>query len=360
MRQASRTILALTVFAATALGGPPESAAPSAQPVVAAKLPQAASEALEGFRKVPWGDRCKPVRGDPAPDGWQERVKTEAALAALDVKDWPSLQALLADPDRFVRAVAARALGLSGHMSNTAALAAALAVEKDKLVRVALVEALGRTAGPGALEAIEAQQTHGGDVDVSWTVGMARRQIKGRRWDVANLRAEFVDAARAQFSLAAIGKEAPELSLPGPDKPVNLGPYRGKVVVLAFTHGDRDALGEKVLLRMTKEMENLAKLDVQVIVVDPHEKERTAAWAQRMTLPFMVFASDPANRAAAAYGVARQLVVGGEWLNSPAWFVIDRKGRLVWQKVGRQQSDHASLGELLPVLENVSRNIVLK
>jgi peroxiredoxin len=223
-----------------------------------------------------------------------------------------------------------------------------------------MIEALGRTGGDGALAAVEAQQTPGCDADISWMVGLARRQLKGGRWDIDNLRAEFVDSARAKFSVAEIGKDAPELALPSAEKPVTLGPYKGKVVVVVFTHGDRDVVGEKVLQRMTMEKEHLDRLDVQLIVVDPHEKERTLAWAQRMALPYMVFASDPAARAASAYGVAKQVVAGGEWQPSPAWFVIDRKGRIVWEKLGRQEQDHASLGELMPILEKVSLSIELK
>ena len=31
-------------------------------------------------------------------------------------------------------------------------------------------------------------------------------------------------------------------------------------------------------------------------------------------------------RGASAYGVAKQMVVSGEWLPAPAWFVVDRRG----------------------------------
>lgn len=341
----ARTLLVLGALAVTALAAD------------APKLPPAAAESLEAFRKVPWADRCKPVRADPAPDGWQQRVKTEAALASLDARDAGALEALLADPDRFVRAVAARGLGLVGDTKSAAPLASALAAEKDKLARIEMIQALARTGGGGALEAVEAQQAPGGDADIAFVAGLARRQLKGSAWDVASLRAEFAEAARAKFGVAEMGKDAPDLALPSADKPVNLGPYKGKVVVLVFTHGDRDVVGEKVLLRMTMEKERFEKLDVQVIVVDPHERERTAIWAAKMAMPFVVFASDPAARAASAYGVAKQVIAGGEWQPSPAWFVIDRKGRVAWSKIGKQQSDHASLGELLPVLEKTSLNI---
>ena len=101
----------------------------------------------------------------------------------------------------------------------------------------------------------------------------------------------------------------------------------------------------------------LAAGRVVVIVVTPHEKERTALWAGRLRVPF-VFVSDPSGRAQAAYGVARQLVFGSEWLPSPGWFVIDRQGRLVWSYVGTKTDDHAHLGKLLPVLADVTAGIM--
>src|SRR5439155_8200567 len=110
MRAAFRTSSLVALLAAAALAGPKETAPPRAPVVV--DLPKPAAEALDAFRKIPWDERCKPTRPDPAPDGWQQWVKTEAALAALDAKDAGKLAALLLDPDRFVRVVAARALGL--------------------------------------------------------------------------------------------------------------------------------------------------------------------------------------------------------------------------------------------------------
>lgn len=359
MRIARPVVFVLACVAGPALGGSPESAPPAAKGAPS-MLPAAATAALDAFRAVTWGDRCKPIRAEPAPEGWQVRVKAQAALASLDAKDRPTLTALLGDADRFVRALAARAVGLHGSADDTPALAEALAAEKDKLARIAMIEALGRTGGPAALAAVEAQQQPGVDADISWMVGLARRQLKGQRWDVENLRAEFAEAARAPFGKAEKGKEAPELALPSPGKPVNLAPYKGRVVVLAFTHGDRDPVAEKALQRLTMEEERFARLDVQFIVVDPHEKERTAIWQQKVRLPSLVFASDPAGRAAATYGLASQVVAGGEWQPSPAWFVIDKKGRIAWSKIGRQQSDCATLGELLPVLEDVAHNVVVK
>src|SRR4051794_20612443 len=41
--------------------------------------------------------------------------------------------------------------------------------------------------------------------------------------------------------------------------------------------------------------------------------------------------SDPAGRASALYGVSRKCLRWGAWVeNQPCWFVIDRKGTLIY------------------------------
>lgn len=326
-------------------------------PAADAALPAAAAAKLDAFRKVDWTAHLKPARAEPAPAVWKTRCEAEWALAALPRSDAGALLPLLADGDRFVRALAARSAGIAQPDGASKALLAALAAEKDKNAKVALVEALARVGGEGALEAVEAQQQPGGDQDVSFHVGLARRQLKGGAWDLASIRGEHADALRAKLDGAKLGEPAPELALPSPSGPVNLSTLKGRIVVLVFAHGDRGPGADmKALQRLTMEQETLERWKVSVVVVEPHEKERTKAWADRVKLPFTI-ASDPAGRAAAAYGVARQLFVGSEWLPSPAWCVIDAEGRLVWRKVGTKPDEQTSLGELMPVLDQVSRRI---
>ena len=325
-------------------------------------LPEAAAKCLAEFRAADWSQRLRPQRPDPAPEVWKARVRAEWELGALDPAHRVTLEALLADEDRFVRALAARSLGVLGDEASSPALVEALVQERDKGTRIALVEALGRTGGAGALEAVEAEQKAGADVDVSFAVGIARRQLKGGRWDLASLRAEHEEARTAPLAAAAVGQPAPEIALPSAAGPVNLSTRRGKVVVLVFSLGDRGDKGTKVLQRLGSQFEQLGRLGAHVVVVAPHEKERTDAWAQRMRLPEGTFTvcSDPAARAQAAYGVARQLFVKGEWMPSPGWFVVDPKGKLVWARVGTRDGDEPSLGDLLPVLDDVSRGIALR
>jgi hypothetical protein len=49
--------------------------------------------------------------------------------------------------------------------------------------------------------------------------------------------------------------------------------------------------------------------------------------------------SDPDGRACAIYGVAKQLVVHSEWVNSPSVFVIDRKSVITYAHVGSSWGD---------------------
>jgi len=328
------------------------------------RLPAPAAAKVAAFRAVDWTERLKPARPDPAPPEWTVRCEAEWALASLPAESSPALLPLLKDDDRFVRALAARSAGIARPEGAAEALVAALAAEKDQVARIALIEAVARAAseppeGPehdAALAAIEALQVPGANADVVFHVGMARRQLQGGAWDLVSLRGEHVEAQRTTCCAAEVGEAAPEIALPSPDGPVNLSTLRGKIVVLVFAHGDCGAADAKALQRLAAKADVLSERETVVVVVDPHEKERTKAWSDRVKLPFTV-ASDPAGRAAAAYGVARQLFAGGEWLPSPGWFVLNREGTLVWRRIGKRMDDHPPLGDLMPVLDEVARGI---
>lgn len=342
----SRAALLVLAAAGIAVAGDPPQEAP--------KLPDAATEALAAFRRVRW--QPSPEHGDEPTDEWKVRVRAEWTFASLEPWHVPAVTPLLADQDRFVRALAARSLGIIGGASAEAPLVRALEPERDSLAQHAILEALARVGGKDALAAVEALEQPGIAGDLQIAIGRARRQLRGERWDVGSIRAEHREALGTAVDSARIGETAPELGLPSPTGPVNLSLLEGHVVVLFFSHGDRSVKDAKILTRLAGVGDQLHAWHVKVVVVDCHEKERTQIWSEGLKLPF-TFASDPSGRAQAAYGVARQLCTGGEWLPSPAWCVIDPKGRLAWRKIGCRVGDHAPLGELLPVLDDVSRGI---
>jgi hypothetical protein len=54
-------------------------------------------------------------------------------------------------------------------------------------------------------------------------------------------------------------------------------------------------------------------------------------FAKEKSLVYATALSDPAGTAAAIYGVSRKAVRWGAWVeNQPTWFVIDRKGTIVY------------------------------
>ena len=323
-------------------------------------LPEEAAEAVAAYRALDHASVARPQRGTAATAGWRERQRAEWELSSLPSTHAGLVAELLADESPHVRRLGARALGLIGREAATPVLIEALAGEKNDGARVALVEALGRSAGEGALAAIEAQQKPGANKSVLYAIGQARRQLKGGAWDLDSIRSEFAEARSVTpaETVPARQTKAPELGLPSPDGPVNLSTRAERVVVLVFTHGDRQTHASRFLQRLASKKKQLDEWGVDVIVVDPHEKERTDGWKSRLRLPF-TFCSDPAGRAAAKYGLGSQLFVSGEWLPSPAWFVIDRYGDVAWEHVGTSPKDHPPLGNVLPILERVQNNEVI-
>ncbi len=323
-------------------------------------IPDSAVEAFAAFRGVDHAAAAQHTRGSEPVDGWQERLRAEWELGALDGTAIPVLENLLADEDPYVRALGARAIGLAGGEDATETLIKSLAVEKHAVAAIATIEALARIGGEGALAAVEAKQKPGADKNVSNAVALARRQLKGGRWDVESIREEHREARRIEkMGVLTREDEVPEIALSSMNGPVNLSTHEGEIVVLVFSHGDKSVKGHKVLNRLSGQIQNLTDWGVRVVVVTPHEKERAKAWEDRMRLPFTVCA-DPAGRAQALYGVGRQLLVGAEWMPSPAWFVIDKRGRLAWEYIGKHDAGQANLGKLMPRLERLKNGEIVR
>jgi len=100
---------------------------------------------------------------------------------------------------------------------------------------------------------------------------------------------------------------------------------------------------EQAQLRLKKD--EIEKLGAEAYVVLALDRYRTKVFkeenlllskgkgpfAQEKSLVFATALSDPAGYASALYGVSRKCLRWGSWVeNHPCWFVIDRKGTLVY------------------------------
>lgn len=98
---------------------------------------------------------------------------------------------------------------------------------------------------------------------------------------------------------------------------------------------------------------DLDKLGAALYCVLPMDLYRAATFKKGSAGPYTTL-SDPAGRACAVYGVAKQLVVHNEWVNSPSVFVIDRKGVITYSYVGNSWGDRPSAETILEEAKKAS------
>src|SRR5262245_17750143 len=91
---------------------------------------------LECYRKLEY-----PPTAENFDKGWKDRVALE--FEVINEGDLGSLRAALKDRDQFVRALAARALGIRADRDSADALAELVKTDPEPMVRIRAVEALG-------------------------------------------------------------------------------------------------------------------------------------------------------------------------------------------------------------------------
>src|SRR5262245_11287618 len=144
-------------------------------------LAQSVQSPLERYRRLEF-----PPIVENFDKGWQERVVLEYEI--VNAADLKSLRAALRDDNAFVRAVAARTLGILEDKESAGALAGLLQNDPDPMVRIRAVESLGFLKMHA--EVIEAAMKDR-DAGVCWSAQLASRQIKSEVNYAAQVREAF-------------------------------------------------------------------------------------------------------------------------------------------------------------------------
>src|SRR5262245_39203479 len=174
---------------------------------------------LEKYRRLPF-----PPKDENFAKGWQDRVALEYEV--INAADLKALRAAPKDADPFVRAIAARALGIRGHTESADALAELVKADKEYFVRLRAVESLGYLKmKPEAIQ-LALKDRDGG---VSWVAKLAADQLKSDTDLARQLRDAFAKGIeRDAMGTAQLGKPAPDFTAMTSDgKPFRLSTLLG-------------------------------------------------------------------------------------------------------------------------------------
>ena len=100
------------------------------------------------------------------------------------------------------------------------------------------------------------------------------------------------------------------------------------------------------MAQLRRRKEEFDGLGAALYCILPMDRYRASTFKKRTAGPYVTL-SDPAGRACAIYGVAKQLVVHNEWVNSPSIFILDGKGVVRYAYVGKSWGDRPSADVIL-------------
>lgn len=184
---------------------------------------------LEKYRKLQY----QPVK-ENANKGWEERILAE--FEVVNSADLDALRAGLKDKDPFVRAIAARALGIRGDKASADPLAELVKSDPEHMVRTRAVESLGLLKmKPEAIELAKKDSNSG----VTWVARMAAGQLKSEIDSGPLMRKAYaVGISRDKLGSAKVGQPAPDFTSTTSDgKPFQLSTVLGKKPILIYFTG---------------------------------------------------------------------------------------------------------------------------
>ena len=175
---------------------------------------------LEKYRRLEY-----PPKDENFAKGWQERVLLEYEI--INAADRKALRSALKDEDPFVRAIAARALGILGDKDSADALAELVKADKEYFVRLRAVESLGYLKmKPDVIQ----QAIKDRDGGVSWVAKLAADQLKSDTDYAKQLREAYATGIKREaIGAAKVGQPAPDFTaLTSDGKPFKLSTVLGK------------------------------------------------------------------------------------------------------------------------------------
>src|SRR5262245_59769446 len=181
---------------------------------------------LESYRKLK-----HPPTFENFNKGWQERVLVEFDI--VNSADLEALRAGLKDENRFVRSIAARALGIRGVKDSADALAELVKTDPECIVRARVVESLGLLKmKPEVIALAKKDSTN----EVQWVARMAAGQLKAETDSRKLMQKAYAAGIKPDnLGVATVGQPAPDFAAHTSDgKPFKLSAVLGKKPILLY------------------------------------------------------------------------------------------------------------------------------
>jgi hypothetical protein len=181
---------------------------------------------LEKYRNLEF-----PAKDENFGKGWQQRVVLEYEI--INAADLKALRIALGDQDPFVRAIAARSLGILGDKDSADPLAELVKSDTEYLVRIRAVESLGYLKLKPEVIQLAINDR---DAGVSWVAKLAAEQLKSDTDYARQLREAYATGIKREaIGAAKSGQPAPDFTAQTSDgKPFRLSSILGKKPIAIY------------------------------------------------------------------------------------------------------------------------------